>query len=289
MLLVVIEACRPRQWVKNLLVFAAPLMARTLNEMPVVIDTTIAFISFSSASSAMYLINDIQDRSADAVHSRKRLRPIASGRLSLKIAGVTAATLAIVGVILATLVSLGTLVVVSIYLISTMVYSMYLKRIPVLELIVLASGFVLRALAGATAAHVPPSKWFLLCVLFGSLFIAIRKRSAEMPLDDDSSLTRHVLVWYSSNVLHAMARFVGGLFVLAYLGWSIAADHKTDTQYVSRIFSALPFAFSVARYEYKASGKNGESPEDLFASDRVLQLLGVAWFTLVSISIYMAQ
>ncbi len=289
MLLVVIEACRPRQWVKNLLVFAAPLVARTLNESTVVIDATVAFIAFCAASSAMYLINDIQDRNADVVHQRKRLRPIASGRLSPQIAGLTATMLALVSVVLATLVSTGTLVVVSIYLLSTIVYSMYLKRIPILELIVLASGFVLRALAGAFAAHVPPSKWFIGCVLFGSLFIAIRKRCAEMPVGTRVSPTRHVLAWYSAEVLHILARFTGGLFVLAYLGWSIAADHHTVEQYVLRIFSALPFAIAVARYENEASGEKGESPEDLFASDRVLQLLGVAWFTLVSTSIYVAQ
>jgi decaprenyl-phosphate phosphoribosyltransferase len=286
---VVIEACRPRQWVKNLLVFAAPLVARTLNESTVVIDATVAFISFCAASSAMYLINDIQDRNADAVHPRKRLRPIASGRLSPQFAGLTATMLALVSVVLATLVSTGTLVVVCIYLLSTIVYSMYLKKIPILELLVLASGFVLRALAGAFAAHVPPSKWFLLCVLFGSLFIAIKKRYAEMSVAANGSSTRHVLAWYSAEVLHIVARLIGGLFVLAYLGWSIAADHQTVEQYVLRIFSALPFAIAIARYEYEASGENGESPEDLFASDRVLQLLGVAWFTLVSTSIYVTQ
>lgn len=287
---VVIEACRPRQWVKNLLVFAAPLAARTLTDTTVVIDTTIAFVSFCAASSAMYLVNDLRDRNADAVHPRKCMRPIASGRLSPRLAGFLAMMLMLTSVILAMLVSLDTLSVVSIYLLSTTVYSAFLKRIPIVELVVLASGFVLRALAGAFAAHVPPSKWFLLCVLFGSLFIAIKKRYAEMPaVAANGSSTRHVLVWYSSTVLRTMARFVGGLFVLAYLGWSITADHQTIQQYLLRIFSAMPFAFAVARYEHQASGENGESPEDLFASDRVLQILGMTWFALVSASIYLAQ
>lgn len=289
MLFAVIETCRPRQWVKNLLIFAAPLVARTLNEITVVVDTTIMFVAFCAASSAMYLVNDIQDRNADAVHPRKRRRPIASGRLPPHIAGITATMLALVSLILASFVSLGSFLVVTIYLVSTTVYSSYLKRIPILELIVLASGFVLRALAGATAAHVPPSKWFLLCVLFGSLFIAIKKRFAEMPAASTDSSTRHVLVWYSPHVLNFMARIIGVLFVLAYLGWSIAADHRNPEQFALRIFSTTPFAVAVARYEHKASGENGESPEDLFASDRVLQLLGVAWFTLVSTSIYVAQ
>lgn len=289
MLSAVIETCRPRQWVKNLLVFAAPLVARTLNEMTVVVDTAIVFIAFCAASSAMYLTNDLRDRGADTVHPRKRRRPIASGRLPPHIAGVTASMLTLVSLILALLVSLGSFVVVTIYLVSTTVYSIYLKRIPILELIVLASGFVLRALAGATAAHVPPSKWFLLCVLFGSLFIAIKKRSAEMPAAYIYPSTRHVLVWYSSHVLSVMARIIGVLFVFAYLGWSIAADHRNPEQFALRIFSTAPFAVAVARYEYQASGENGESPEDLFANDRLLQLLGVVWFALVSASVYLAQ
>lgn len=287
---VVIEACRPRQWVKNLLVFAAPLVARSLTVSTVLIDTTIIFFSFCAASSAMYLINDLCDRLVDAVHPRKRLRPIASGRLSPHAAGVAAAILVLVSVSLATLVSLDTLAVVGIYLLLTTVYSAFLKRVPVVELIVLASGFVLRALAGAYAANVPPSKWFLFCVLSGSLFIAIKKRYAEMPVGAlNGSSTRHVLVWYSPTVLNIATRLVGGLFVLAYLGWSIAADRETIQQYALRIISAIPFAIAVARYEHEASRKDGESPEDLFASDRVLQLLGVAWFTLVSASIYLAR
>ena len=289
MLSVVIEACRPRQWVKNLLVFAAPLVARTLTEMTVVIETTIAFVSFCAASSAMYLVNDLRDRRADSAHPRKQMRPIASGRLSPRTAGLTAMLLLLASVILAALVSFATLGVISLYLLSTTVYSAYLKRIPILELVVLASGFVLRALAGAVAANVPPSKWFLLCVLFGSLFIAIKKRYAEMPVGSSVSSTRHVLAWYSATVLHIMARLAGALFIFSYLGWSIAADHQTGQEYALRIFSAVPFAIAVARYEHAAAGENGESPEDLFASDRVLQLLGVAWFALVSASIYLAR
>lgn len=290
MLSVVIEACRPRQWVKNLLVFAAPLVARTLTVSTVLIDTTIAFFSFCAASSAMYLINDLRDQQVDAVHPRKRLRPIASGRLSPHAAGVAAAVLALVSVLLATLVSLDILAVVGIYLLLTTVYSAFLKRVPVVELIVLASGFVLRALAGAHAANVPPSKWFLFCVLSGSLFIAIKKRYAEMLIGtSNGSSTRHVLIWYSPTVLYIAARLVGGLFILAYVGWSIAADRETIQQYALRILSAIPFAIAVARYEHEASRENGESPEDLFASDRVLQLLGMAWFVLVSASIYVAR
>jgi decaprenyl-phosphate phosphoribosyltransferase len=275
--------------VKNFLVFAVPLVARALTDTTVVIDTTLAFVAFCAASSGMYLVNDLRDRSTDVVHPRKSLRPIASGRLSSHDAEIAAALLVIVSVILAALVSLGTLGVVCAYLLSTTVYSAFLKRIPILELLVLASGFVLRALAGAFAAHIPPSKWFLLCVLFGSLFIAIKKRFAEMPVAANRSSTRHVLVWYTSAMLETTARFAGGIFILAYLGWSIAADHQTIQQYTLRIFSVVPFAIAVARYDRQASGESGESPEDLFASDRVLQLLGVTWFALVSASIYLAR
>jgi decaprenyl-phosphate phosphoribosyltransferase len=275
-LTVAIEACHPRQWVKNFLVFPIPLVARALTDTTAVIDTTIAFVSFCAASSGMYLVSDLRDRNTDVVHPRKILRPIASGRLSSHDAGVAVTLLVIVSVILAALVSLGTLGVVCTYLISTTAYSAFLKTVPILELFVLASGFLLRALAGASAAHIRPPKWFLLCVLFGLLFIAIKKRYADMPFAAHGSSTRHVLDWYSSTVLHVTARFAGGVFVLAHLGWSIAADHQTIQQYALRIFYAVPFVIAVTRYEHRASGNNGESPEDLFASDRVLQLLGAA-------------
>lgn len=289
MLPVVVEACRPRQWVKNLLVFAVPLVSRALTDTTVVIDTTIAFVAFCAASSGMYLINDLRDRDADVGHPYKSLRPIASGRLSSRDAGVASALLVISSVVLAALVSLGTLFTICLYLVSTTVYSVFLKRVPILELLMLASGFVLRALAGAFSAHMPPSKWFLVCVMFGSLFIAMKKRYAEMPGDTSGTKTRHVLDWYTPAVLEISARIVGAVFILSYLGWSIASDHQTIQQYVFRIISVVPFASAVVWYDYQASGKSGESPEDLFASDRVLQFLGASWFALVSASIYLAR
>ena len=177
------------------------------------------------------------------------------------------------------MVSLTTVTVVSAYLLSTAMYSVFLKRIPFIELLVLASGFVLRAIAGAYASDVVPSMWFLGCILCGSLFVALRKRYTEFQMGNSILVsTRLVLTKYSESMLRIMSQIAGGVFVFTYTGWAVATTNEITKQSVLRIASVVPFAAAVVWFERKTTQERGEAPEDIFINDRLLQILGLFWF-----------
>jgi decaprenyl-phosphate phosphoribosyltransferase len=175
-----VVAVRPRQWLKNLLVFAAPLAAGSLLEPDVLRPSIVAFVSFCLMSSATYLVNDIRDVEADRAHPTKQLRPIAARQLAPAQALVAAIVLALVGFGLALWVGTGLFGVLLAYAVFTLAYSLGLKHEPVIELALLAMGFLLRAIAGGVAADLPISPWFLIVAGFGSLFMAAGKRYSEL-------------------------------------------------------------------------------------------------------------
>ena len=194
-------ACRPRQWTKNLLVFAAPLFAFSF-EADVWLPAGGALVAFCLISSAIYLLNDCLDVAADRAHPSKRNRPIAAGLVSVPAALTTAAALAVVSLSFAAWVAPALAGVVLLYGLIQVGYCLQFKRMPLLDLFCIASGFLLRAIAGAVAAMLPPSPWFLLTVGLLALFLAIEKRKAELRVAQDRGvITRKVLERYSPPLL----------------------------------------------------------------------------------------
>ena len=171
---------RVHQWIKNILVFAAPAAARGLLDPQVLRPTLLAVAAFCLASSAVYLVNDTIDREADARHPVKRHRPIAAGELAPRTAVVLAVVLTVTAATLAALASLDFLVLLAGYLVLQALYSLWLKHEPVLDLAVVAVGFLLRAVGGGVAAGLPLSSYFLMVAGFGSLFIVAGKRYSEL-------------------------------------------------------------------------------------------------------------
>ena len=202
---------RPRQWLKNVLVFAAPLAAGSLFEPDVLVPSLVAFVAFCLMSSATYLVNDVRDVESDRAHPTKRARPIAAGQLSPASALVAAAVLAVAALGLALWVNVGLFGVLLAYALFTLSYSLFLKHEPVIELALLSMGFLLRAIAGGVAAELPISRWFLIVAGFGSLFMAAGKRFSELEQstrDGNGSAehTRRSLAGYTPAYL----RFVWG-------------------------------------------------------------------------------
>jgi len=197
-----VQATRPRQWPKNLLVFAAPLAGATLGGADGFGYALVAFAAFTAASSAVYLINDVTDAERDRLHPVKRLRPIASGRLPRLVA----IGLAIAGLGVALLASLAIgeprlAGVIGAYVTMSMLYSLGLKNVPGAELLVVALGFVLRAIGGAVATRVPPSAWFLVVCSLGALMVAIGKRYTELSvLGREAAAHRPVMRWYLRDI-----------------------------------------------------------------------------------------
>ena len=175
-----LRATRPRQWTKNLLVFAAPAAAGSMTQPSVIVRSVVAFFAFVAASASTYLVNDVVDRENDQLHPVKKNRPVASGQVSVGLALWSAAGLASVALVTAALVSGAALVgVITAYLAISVLYSVTLKRVPLVELACVAAGFALRAVAGGAVAHVTISPWFLMVASFGSLLIVAGKRSVE--------------------------------------------------------------------------------------------------------------
>jgi decaprenyl-phosphate phosphoribosyltransferase len=279
---VLLRACRPRQWVKNLLVLAVPVAAGALDDGAVLLDAALALVAFTLASCATYLGNDVADREADRRHPVKRSRPVASGALPVRTAAVASAALAVLALLAGALASLELLGVVGLYLALTAAYSLALKHVPVIELAVVASGFFLRAVAGGVAADLYVSRWFLIVTAAASLFVTLGKRYAELRGSATPGVTRRVLAAYTPEYLRTMLGACAGVAVLAYCLWAFQGSAQTQPSAWTAL-SAVPFLLGVMRYGLLVDQGHGEEPEDILLADRQLHVIAAAWLVLIGL------
>ena len=279
-------AMRPKQWLKNVLVFAAPLAAGALFEPDVLWPTLGAFIAFCLISSATYLINDVRDVEADRSHPTKSARPIAAGTLSVPTAVGAAIVLALVSLGLAFFISTALLGVVIAYLVFTIAYSLWFKHEPVIELALLALGFLLRAVAGAAAADLPISQWFLIVAAFGSLFMATGKRFSELQRHERENTgerpQRRSLSGYTMGFLGFVLATSASVTIAAYCLWAFEVGQAPSTLPWAQ-WSVLPFVLALLRYGATIYRGAAETPEDALLADRVLLVLGAAWVVLFTL------
>jgi decaprenyl-phosphate phosphoribosyltransferase len=287
-----IRACRPKQWAKNVLVFVAPAAAGVIDDPQKLLHTFAGFVAFCMVSSATYLLNDILDVESDRKHPTKCRRPIAAGIVPVPLAIGMAVVLFLAGVGLAAADNLQLAAVVAGYAILTTTYSMFLKTIPVLDLVILSAGFILRLLGGAYAADVPVSDWFLIISLFGSLFIAAAKRFAEkQELGDRAAELRPTLGEYSVEYLGFLRAVSVAALVMSYCLWAVeradgdpAAGLSSATPWAQ--LSIVPFLIAVLRYALLVDQGKGSAPEDVILHDRQMQIMGVLWALCLMIGIY---
>lgn len=285
----VLVSARPKQWVKNLLVFAAPAAAAVVGRPVTFGRTAGAVVAFCIASSGVYLVNDALDAESDREHPVKCRRPVAAGELSQATA--LRLGIALVVVSIAGSIPLGGFPlagVLAAYGILTLAYSMRLKRVPVAELLAVSAGFVLRAIAGGVAAGVPLSPWFLVVACFGSLFVVLGKRTAEFSeLGELRAIHRRTLGWYRLAWLN-VARWLSELTTVgAYLGWAVARSTSLGGRLngVFILLSVIPFAMVVLLAERAITSGRGGAPEELAFRDRSLQAVGLAWGVLVAVAL----
>lgn len=275
----VLQTARPRRWVKNVLVVAAPLGAGRLLEPKVAVSTAVAFVAFCLAASAVYLINDVIDVEADRAHPTKRDRPIAAGVVSRRIAlwaAALAAGVSIGGVLALDQPYLA--LIVAVYLVLQVAYCMRLKHEPVLDLAVVSSGFLLRAIAGGVAAGVTLSAWFLLVATFGSLFMVAGKRYSEIHVvGPDNYASRAALEEYSQSYLRFVWSISTACTIAFYCLWAFdAATHPNAWSQMS----IGPFALAMLRYAVDVDRGSAGEPESIVLGDRVIQALGIGWLAL---------
>ena len=271
---VLFRLLRPRQWPKNLIAFAPALFAGDLFKVIVIERVSICFVALCFVSGAVYIFNDILDREADRKHPTKRLRPLAAGLVSVN----TAMTIAIIALLLSFLLAYITrpalTLVFCAYLLLQIAYTFKLKKRIILDVFCIASGFVLRALAGGAAAHVPLSAWFLLCTSLGALFLALEKRRQELrALGVDAAGHRAVLGKYSIDLLDRMEAVIVPSLVTAY------AFYSFQSQYGQWMMITVPMVlYGILRYQVLSVRETTTgSPEEVLLKDRPIQNTIIFW------------
>lgn len=271
-----LRATRPRQWIKNLLVFAAPLAAGALAESGVLVRVLVAAAVMVLASAAIYLLNDVVDAEGDRHHPTKRRRPVASGDLPPATAVVMGVVLAAVALAAAWTVSADLAIVVAVYLGLQIAYVLGLKHQPVLDLAVVSGGFLLRAIAGGVAAEVPLSQWFLIVAAFGSLYMVTGKRYSELHLLGPDALTRRTLALYSDSFLRFVWGTAAGITITAYCLWAFEIAPPTGVRW--QTISIAPFVIAMLRYGADIDRGAAGEPEEVVLHDPVLLCLAALWF-----------
>ena len=281
-----VRSLRPKQWAKNVLVVAAPAAAGVLSHGDVLGKVALAFVSFCLVSSATYLLNDVRDVESDRRHPVKRNRPIAAGLVAIRTAVALGVLLILGGFALALTVRLLFLAILLIYITVQVAYTLWLKHEPVLDLVAVASGFILRAISGGLASGVQLSRWFLIVASFGSLFVVSGKRHGEhIDLGDDGSEVRPTLGAYSRNYLQYVWTMTSGVTVAAYCLWAFEMAPKDESVPFYEL-SIVPFVTFILRYAMLLEQGHGGAPEDVVLGDRTLLALAALWAILFGAGVY---
>jgi 4-hydroxybenzoate polyprenyltransferase len=287
----VITSLRPRQWLKNLVVFAALIFAQRLGDPEQVTRSVLGFLLFCITSGAIYIINDLFDADRDRLHPLKAQRPIASGALGVAPAAATAAILLIGALLAAFTLSRPFGAILLIYAIQNILYSLWLKEVVIIDVMVIAAGFVLRAVGGALIIDVPISTWLIICTILLSLFLAFCKRRQELEsLDDEAGEHRPALREYSVDFIDQMINVVTASTVVAYTFYTVSpeVEHKLGTQH---LYLTVPFVlYGIFRYLYLVHRKGiGGNPTQALLTDRPLLTCVALWGITVVALLYTAQ
>lgn len=286
MMWAVVVTMRPRQWIKNLLVFAGIVYAHQLTNVASLLTVTAAFALFCALSGVIYITNDILDLEQDRHHPKKKLRPIASGQLPIRVAGIAALVIGVAGLALSFAISRRFGYCALLYLVLMSAYSLRLKQIVILDILVVAIGFVLRAYAGTQAIALETiTPWFLSCILFLALFIAICKRRHELLLLNERAIHhRAVLRDYSPAFLDQMIAASTAAALLSYALWAVA---ETRPEFRGMIITVPFVVYGIFRYLFLVYHRSeGGAPEMMFLTDRSLLINIVLWIAVVMILIY---
>ena len=282
-----IKEARPHQWMKNLLVFAAPGALGVLNQWEPLWKASLIFVAFCLTASGTYYWNDIKDVEQDRLHPKKKFRPIASGAIPLPVARVVGTLLLLGGPVLALTVRWQAGAVVGLYAILTIAYSTVLKHVALVDLAIVASGFVLRAMSGALGTETPMSNWFVLCTTFGSFFIVTGKRFAELvEMGDDAGSTRASLRSYTVPYLRQLLVVSCTATVVTYCMWAFENATKVDEVVPLHGLSIVPMVLALLRYLMVLENGGGGAPEEVFLRDRMIQLYGAAWVAVYGLAVY---
>jgi 4-hydroxybenzoate polyprenyltransferase len=284
----VLKTMRPRQWAKNVFVFAALVFDRKLTNLPALLDTLLGFVLFCLISGVVYILNDLADVEADRQHPKKRLRPLAAGRLSIRAAWAVALGLLAITLPLAFWLSPLFGAIISIYFLLNIAYTQWLKHVPLIDVLVLASFYVIRVGGGVALVEVERfSPWLYVVTTLGALYIGLGKRRAELfLLAEGANAHRKVLDGYTLPFLDQLITVVSGTTIVAYSLYTFSAPNLPENH---SMMLTIPFVvYGIFRYLYlsQVEEKGGE-PEDIMLTDRPLQITMSLWVAAVLVIFYL--
>lgn len=279
-----IRLLRPRQWTKNLIAYAPLLFAAKAHISHLFLNASLCVAAFCLVSSSIYIINDILDKEADRLHPTKCKRPIAAAQVSSTKAAFLAVLLAAAGLGLCFFVRPSLILVLISYLVLTISYSFVLKHIAILDVLAIAGGFLLRAVAGAVAVHVPMSGWFLLCTGLGAIFLALEKRRRELSvLQNSADVHRKALQSYSPQLLDRLESLILPSLLTSYVFYSFLSVHG------QWMMLTVPFViYGLMRYQQLSVSSQGQtgSPEEVLFKDRPIQIAILLWLCSSALVVY---
>jgi 4-hydroxybenzoate polyprenyltransferase len=286
-LIAIVRSLRPKQWSKNLLVFAGLVFTYNLLNPGMLTRTILAFVAFCALSSAGYLWNDLRDVRADRLHPVKRRRPIASGQVPPALAATMAVVLGVAGLTLAFALGTPFLLVASLYMLLTVTYSIWLKHLVLIDVFGISAGFVLRAVGGAVVIGVPVSPWLYVCTVLVSLFLAFGKRRNELELmESGAGGHRKNLEQYSVELLDQLILIVASVTIMAYSLYTFSAENLPRDH--SMMLTIPLVLYGLFRYLYLVRVRHqGGAPEDLLLTDPGLLWTAISWVGLSLIVLYM--
>ncbi len=286
-----LRTARPRQWVKNVLVLAAPAAAGELDSYLAVGRLAVVFVLFTAAAAAVYLINDARDAEADRAHPVKCRRPVAAGQVPVPVAYATGALLAVLAPVAAALLcDAMTAALLTAYVVMQLAYCVWLKHVLVVDLAVVTTGFLMRTMIGGVALHIPLSRWFLITAGFGALFMVAAKRYSEAVQmagrPEKRGATRALLDEYTTGYLRFVWQLAAGVAVLGYCLWALESGGTANGGLLPwRQLSMVAFILSVLRYAVFADRGTAGAPEDVVLRDRGLAVIGLVWVALYGLAV----
>ncbi|MGW4030085.1 decaprenyl-phosphate phosphoribosyltransferase [Streptomyces sp. NPDC004838] len=283
-----LRSARPRQWVKNVLVMAAPAAAGKLASPHTAVQLTLVFLLFTAAAAAVYLFNDARDAEADRAHPVKCRRPVAAGDVPVPVAyaaGTVLAVLAVMGA--AVWCNTMTCVLLTAYLSMQLAYCVRLKHVLVVDMAVVTTGFLMRAMIGGVALDIPLSRWFLITAGFGALFMVAAKRYSEaVQMQGEKGVTRALLNEYTTGYLRFVWQLAAGVAVLGYCLWALESGGAADSGLLPwRQLSMIAFILAVLRYAVFADRGTAGAPEDVVLRDRALAFVGLVWAAMYGLAV----
>ena len=290
-----IASLRPRQWTKNLLLFAGVLFSRQIGDPALALRAAAGFLAFSLLSGSVYLLNDLRDVEEDRRHPTRRLRPIASGRLPVRVAWLAIVPVLAVVVVLSRWLGAGFAMVAGVYLVVNLAYTFFLKKQVLIDVFVIAGGFVLRAIAGVelllpVSPDTELSPWLLMCTFFGALFIALGKRGRELAnAGEDAHTKRAVLEHYTPQLVDGLLLVAAAASVMSYSLYTIWPDTVTKFGTQRLLWTVPLVAYGIFRYLYLVwSARSSEDPSQVLLTDRPLGACVLLYLAAVLLILYRA-